>query len=400
MTATGFDNSLFPTSGPVVADMGPPESPQTSPGEEGFAWNPPTSTGAALPKGRTRSIPRQDIAEFTSQLAIMIRSGLDIASALGSLASQCRRPALAHVLHDIHDGVLSGKTFSGALRQHAEVFEANFIATITAGEASGRMAEVLEQLARIQRSEIRSRRTIRAMMTYPILLLAVSSAVLAALVLFVLPRFATIFEQYDVPLPWLTELLIAAADEMWARWWLWTPLAVVGIVGFFVWRKTEQGRRTIDAFYLRAPLFRSVCRFQLVGRTCRLLGLMIQSGVPLVESLRLTREAINNTLYKELIDGLEEAVVNGRSLESALPDDGGIFPESAREMLITAEGTGKIGEVSGLLGEYYDEEAEAGMRHLVGLLEPIIIVGMGALVAAVVLAVMLPVFDLSTLAHR
>jgi len=394
MTATAFENPTSPASSEKTT------SRQNVPkfDEGSTLWNPADTSQAEASRRQRRSIRQQDIAEITSQLAIMTRSGIDVASALTSLASQCKRPALAQVLSEVNEAVLVGNTLSDALRQHSDVFEASYIATVAAGEASGKMSEVLAQLSQMQRTAIRSQRTIRALMTYPILLMTVSSAVLVSLVMFVLPRFADIFDQYDVPLPAITRLLIAIAAELWSHWWFWGPLVVGSAFGFLIWRKTSQGRRALDSLWIKAPVIRNVYRSQLVGRLCRLMGLMLQSGVPLVETLRLTRQALGNLLYKDLLSNLEDAVLNGRSLESALPDTG-VLPQSAREMMITAESTGKIGEVTQLLGEYYEEEAEASMRQLIGMLEPIITVGMGVIIACVVLAVMLPVFDLSTLAH-
>lgn len=400
MSATSINNSLFQTVGTVVGDtneLGNTTTTEPTLTDGGLVWGDSENTRSGSQRHRRQSIRRQDVAEITAQLAIMTRSGVDIASALESLASQCRREALSKVLSQVHEAVLAGNTLSDALQQHAAVFEPAFIATVAAGEASGCMSEVLDQLARMQRAEIRSQRTIRAMMTYPILLFIVSSSVLVALVLFVLPRFADIFEQYEITLPVITQMLMALADEMWARWWLWGPLAGTSVLGTLVWRKTVHGRRCIDALLIKAPAISNVYNSQLVGRTCRLLGLMLQNGVPLVESLRLTRQALSNSLYKELFDDLEEAIINGRNLESVLHTSE-VIPQSAREMIITAERTGKLGEVTHLLGDYYEEEAEAKMRQLVGLLEPVITVGMGVLVATAVLAVMLPVFDLSTLA--
>ena len=346
-----------------------------------------------------RSIPKEDIAEITAQLAIMTRSGVDVASALGSLSQQCKRPALAEVLAEVHESVLSGNALSIALAQHGQVFEPTFVATIAAGEASGRMSEVLRQLSAVQRGEIRSRRTLKALMTYPVLLLAVSSTVLVALVLFVLPQFSEIFEEYELVLPMITEALLAIAEEMRSRWWLWLPLMTAMIVGGLVWRKTEAGRRTLDSLWLQLPVVSRVYRSQLVGRLCRLFGMMLESGVPLLEVLRLSKSALTNVFYQELIEDMQDAVVNGRSLASVLHTTE-VVPESAREMLITAENTGNLGEVTTLLGEYYEEETEARMRQVVGLLEPLITIVMGMLVAIVVLAVMLPVFDLSTIASR
>ena len=259
------------------------------------------------------------------------------------------------------------------------------------------MAEVLQQLSSMQKNEIRRGREIRAMLTYPVLLLLVSCSVLTALVLFVLPRFTSIFEQYEMPLPVITQMLLALADELQTRWWLWGPLVVGTLLAISVWRKTQAGRAVLDRFWIRGPLVGEICCGMCIGATCRLLGLMLENGVPLLESLQLTRQAITNTLYKGLLSDLEEAVLNGQGLGSTLQETD-VVPASAKEMLITAENTGKLNEVTGLLGEYYEEEAEAKLRQFVGVLEPAITVVMGGLVAVVVLAVMLPVFSLSTFA--
>ena len=149
-----------------------------------------------------------------------------MSSALSSLAAQCERPQLADVLRDINELVLSGNTLSEALRQHPEVFDGAYVATVAAAEASGRMADVLQQLAEMQRSEMRLRRSIKSLLTYPIMLTVISGSVIATLVVVVLPKFAAIFEQYNTPLPVVTRLLLGAvAESCRSRWWLWIPLA-------------------------------------------------------------------------------------------------------------------------------------------------------------------------------
>jgi type II secretory pathway component PulF len=352
-------------------------------------------TGVAR-KGRVR---KQDIADMTAQLAIMTKSGVDLASALSSLVTQCERPYLAEVLSDINELVLSGNTLSESLKQHPDVFDGAYVATIAAAEASGRMAEVLQQLAEMQRSEMRLRRSIKSLATYPILLTVISTAVIATLVMVVLPKFSAIFDQYNTPLPAITKFLLAVAGEARSRWWLWIPLIAGGGVGAYAWRCTEQGRRAVDAALLHGVIIRNVVRPLLIGRTCRMISLLLQSGVPLLDSLRLCKQAINNTVYKELLDDLATSVVNGRGMAGPL-SEAQIVPVSAREMLMTAERTGSLAEVSQLLGGYYEEEAETKMRSVVKLLEPMITVVMGAVVAVVVLAVMLPIFDLSSFSQE
>ena len=259
------------------------------------------------------------------------------------------------------------------------------------------MAEVFDQLADLKRSELRLRRTITSLLIYPALLATVSCVVITALITFVLPQFAEIFAQYDTPLPALTRGLLFIANEFRARWWFWIPLAAAAIAGVASLRYTARGRRYRDTFLLRGIGIRDVCQKLIAGRVCRLLGLMIESGVPLLDSLRLVGKSTKNVLYRELMDELVDGVTNGQALTASLKDSE-LFPGSATEMIGTAERSGKLGEVLRMVGAYLEEEGESSARSVVSSLEPIITVVMGVIVAVVVLSVMLPVFDLATVA--
>ena len=362
----------------------------TAPPERPFAKSAPTRRG---------KIRKKEIANFTAQLAIMTRSGVDLATALESLVRQCHHPALVAVLEDVHALVVGGKPFSQAIREHEAVFGPTYVATIAAGEASGEMSNVLRQLSHLQRSELRMSRTLRSLIAYPVLLASVSSVVILALVLFVLPQFADIFEQYDTPLPVLTRILLGLATELRSHWWLWGSLGVLLVAGLMSLRFSQVGRHQWDRFLVHCVIIRDVTRILLVGRICRLLGLMIESGVPLVESLRLVRSATGNSLYAQLFAELEHEVVNGRGMATAL-QQAKIVPHSASEMICTAERTGNLGEVTRLIGEHFEEEGEVKMQEIVGTLEPLITVGMGVIVAVVVMSVMLPMFDLATFADH
>ncbi|MEM6799461.1 MAG: type II secretion system F family protein [Planctomycetota bacterium] len=353
---------------------------------------------ATPPRGWLSSgVKPQDVADVTAQLSIMTQSGVDIATAMGSLASQCTRPALAEVLEQVRDDVLAGVSFSDALRRHPSVFDAAYVATVGAGEATGRMPEIFAQLADLKRSELRLRRTIRSLLIYPVLLASVSAIVIASLVMFVLPQFAEIFDQYETPMPAITRALLAVAAELSARWWLWAPVAIGGVVAGVSARFTEQGKAFYDRIVVEGPGIGEVCQKLSVGRMCRLMGLMIESGVPLLEALQLVGKSMKNHVYRELMTDLEEAVVNGQGLTASL-EESPVFPPAAAEMIGTAERSGKLGEVLRMVGAYFEEEGEASARTAVSALEPLITVGMGAVVSVVVLAVMLPVFDLATVA--
>lgn len=355
--------------------------------ESSFGW----------PRGS--GVSPQDRVNFTSQLAMMVAAGVSVSAALKSIIRQCQSAKFRAILSTIQEDVLGGSSLSGALKKHSKVFDAAYVATVAAGEASGKMQNVLSQLAELQTSELKLKRTIRGMMIYPVLLTTVSLGVIMTLVIVVLPRFATIFEQYDIDLPMMTQVLMGVADELRGRWWLWGPLAAGAMSGLVVARTTQQGRNLVDTALLRTPGLKKVSQTLIGARTCRLLGLLISSGVPLLDCLQLLRKAISNCLFQELTYELEDAVTNGRSLSEAL-EGNEVLPPSASEMIATAEKTGRLGEVSLMMGVHYEEEGQTVARQLVSVIEPIVTIVMGGVVAFVVLAVMLPVFDIATIAQR
>jgi type II secretory pathway component PulF len=347
---------------------------------------------------RERSrLSKRELLSVTTQLAIMTRSGVDLASAFESLAGQCRNPHLRAMLSQIHRDVTGGKSISDAMQAQVSIFGDAYVASVAAGEAAGKLPEVLGRLAQFQRSENRVRATVRALLAYPILLAGVSSVVIIGLVSFVLPKFVDIFGQFEIELPVLTKAIVTCSQLMGRYLWIWLPLVACGLFGLVASRKTAAGRRQWDAFMLNMVVVRDITRAFYIGRTFRLLGLMIESGVPLLEGLKLTRNAVRNALYQELFDQMVEAILNGRGLANSLIN-AGFVPPVAAEMVLTAERTGTLGMVTELMGAHYEEEGETKLRELATILEPLIIVAMGVIVATIVMAVMLPMFDIATLA--
>jgi type II secretory pathway component PulF len=216
---------------------------------------------------------------------------------------------------------------------------------------------------------------------------------------FVLPQFAGVFEQFEVPLPTLTQVLLAVATALRSHILIWMPLAVMLTVATIAATKTKSGRRYVDTAVLYVVVLKDISRAFNVGRTFRLLGLLIESGVPLLEGIRLTRKSVRNVLFRGLFDNMEEAILNGRTLSTAVID-AEFLPPAAREMMMTAERTGTLGSVTQMIGEHYEEEGEVRLEELAGILEPLIIIVMGTVVATVVLAVMLPMFDIATLTRH
>jgi type II secretory pathway component PulF len=343
------------------------------------------------------SLSRRDLLSVTTQLAIMTRSGVDLASAFLSLSQQCSNPTMRNILAQVHKDVTGGKSISDAMQAQAAVFGDAYVASVAAGEAAGKVPEVLGRLSQFQRSEMRVRATVRTLLAYPMLLSGVSGLVVIGLVTFVLPKFVDIFGQFEVALPMITQVIVAMSDMVRKHWLIWVPLIVAAIVGLIVSRNVEGGRRKWDYAMLNMPILKDITRAFYIGRTFRLMGLMIESGVPLLEGLRLTRNSVKNVLYRKLFDDLEESILNGRGLATSLIS-AGFVPAVAAEMVLTAERTGTLGMVTELMGEHYEEEGESKLRELATLLEPLIIVAMGVIVATIVMAVMLPMFDIATMA--
>ncbi|NQT17620.1 MAG: type II secretion system F family protein [Planctomycetes bacterium] len=341
-------------------------------------------------------VSKKDLMALTSQLAVMSRAGVDLATALEDVGQHCPNPAVKKILGQIHEDVLSGKPISVAMRNFEHVFGKSYVGVVAAAEAAGRLPEVLGRLAALLRSDLRMRSTLRTLLAYPVLLASVSALVVLALMFFVLPQFAKVFDQLEVPLPVITQVLIGISTELRSRFWLWGGLVLVGIPCAIAFLKSDRGRRQIDGLLLRAALVRDVTRPLLIGRTFRLLGTMLESGVPLLEGLRLTRSSISNSVLREFFQEIEREVVNGRGLGDSLLNCPYVPPAGA-QMVATAERTGTLAAVTQLTGEFFEEEGETRLRDLATVLEPLIIIVMGVIVAFVVMSVMLPVFDFATI---
>lgn len=361
----------------------------------------PAKTGVAtasrkLPaRWRQRGVSKSELMLLTSQLVIMCRSGVDLAEALKNVSSSCRNTKLKAALQEIYNDVAGGTSFSSAMRKQTALFGESYVASIAAGEASGTVPDVLERLADLLGKEIKLRTTVMAALSYPLILLGVCLVVVAALLLFVLPNFEKVFADMDIQPPVTTQFLLMVSAELRSRIWLWAGGTAIAIaIGWqLLW--TSQTRRMLDGVLLRTRLIGDVLQSLASGRLFVLLGTMLQSGVPLIESLQLCRTAMRSLCYRELIDVLQEEVLNGRSIGRVLTNSP-VIPAGAAQMVGTAEQAGKLGVVMQMVGDYYEDEGQRKIQELAKLLEPLIIIVMGVVVAFVVASIMLPILDIST----
>jgi type II secretory pathway component PulF len=345
-----------------------------------------------------KRVPRREVLMFTQQLVILCRSGVDLADALQISSVQCPNPVLKRALEEVYRDLSDGLSVSAAMANQVQVFGEAYVAAVRAGEASSQITEVLVRLAEMLRNEIRLRSTVRAALTYPVVLLGVSAVVMVALVGFVLPQFAQVFDDMGVSAPLTTKLLLETSSSVRTHGLAWA-LGLLG-AGYGVKRlvRTSGFCRVKDALLLNAALVGQVTRALLVGRSFRLMGTMLQSGVPLLEGLQLCRSTISNRHFRAIFDALEREVLAGRGLGQTLLASSYI-PAGAAQMMLTAERSGRMGQVMQMVGEYYEDDGERKLQDFARLLEPVIIVIMGGLVALIVASVMLPMLDVSTGGH-
>jgi len=353
-------------------------------------------SSAALFKPRVK---KPELMLLTSQLVIMCRAGVDLADALQNVSANCRNPTLKTAMSEIVDDVTQGKSFSVAMRRQSHLFGEAYVASIAAGEASGKVADVLARLADVLKNEIQLQSTVKSAMAYPIILIAVCLIVIVALLLFVLPNFEQVFLDMGVTPPASTQLLLMISGELRQNFWMWGTacLGVMFLAYQFLW--TPAVRRTASNFALRMVLIGHVLQSLIAGRLFVMLGTMLQSGVPLIQSLQLCRSAMGNICYQELLDDMQNEVLNGRGIGRVL-NSATFVPAGVAQMVGSAEQTGKMGTVMTLVGEYYESEGQRRIQELAKLLEPMIIIVMGVVVAFVVASIMLPMLDISTAASH
>ena len=358
------------------------------------------AAGAATGSGhsarqRRAGIRKSELLTLTSQLSIMSEAGVDLAESLQSVADRCRDVELKKTLFAVHEDISSGIAVSEALRRRSNVFGEAYVASIAAGEASGTLTEVLKRLTDLLQNELRLRASLRGVLAYPAVLLSVATLVMTVLVFFVLPQFAEVFKSLGEPPPLHTQLLLDGASFLRAHVWQIIGVGVAVLYGIWRFGLQDGVVRYWDGVALRSRLSGTAAQALLTGRSFRMLGLMLNSGIPLLEAIQLCRASVRNRVFAGLFDAMEQNVLNGGGI-GEIVSVSTLIPSGAAQMVATAERAGRLGSVMVRVGEYYETDGERQLRSLVKLLEPAIIVVMGVVVACVVMAVMLPLLEIST----
>jgi type IV pilus assembly protein PilC len=342
-------------------------------------------------------IKLKDLAVFSRQFATMINSGLSLLRALTILAEQTESKALAEIIGQVRNEVEQGTALSTSLAKHPKTFNRLYVAMIKAGEVGGFLDKVLLELADSIEKEVELRGKVRSAMTYPIAVFAMVIMIVAAMLVFVVPQFETLYSQLGGQLPFLTRILLGASRFV-AGWGggVVVIAVVVGVIAFRRFHATPAGRFAVDRAKLRAPVFGPLVQKTVLSRFSRTLSTLLGSGVPILQSLEIVSETVNNDVVSRAVKDVQDSVREGESLAVPLAKHS-VFPPMVVQMLAVGEETGAIDVMLDKVGDFYDAEVSAAVDSLTSLIEPILIAVMGSVVGGMVVALYLPMFNIINL---
>jgi type IV pilus assembly protein PilC len=345
---------------------------------------------------RPGRIKLKQIAVFCRQFATMVNSGLPILRALSILTDQTESKELAKVLFAVRAAVENGSSLSAAMAEHPKAFNALFISMVKAGETGGVLDEVLLSLADQIEREVELRRQIKSAMTYPIVVVALVTLILAAMLLFVVPQFETIYSSLGGTLPLPTRMLLSVSRAVRTYWYIVLLGAVVASFLFRRYKKTEAGRARVDAVKIRIPIFGPLFHKVALARFASTLGMLLRSGVPILQALDNVNETVNNRVIGDAVDDVKTSVREGESIAKPLGRHKA-FPPMVVQMMAVGEETGAVDTMLDKVAEFYNSEVTATVEAMTSLIEPLLIAVIGAAVGAAVIALYMPMFSVINL---
>jgi type IV pilus assembly protein PilC len=354
-----------------------------------------TSVSRNIVLFQRKSVKPKTLMIFTRQLATLIDAGLPLLRSLNVLAKQERDSVLKGTINKLADSVQGGSTFSEGLAQHPRLFNDLYVNMVRAGEAGGVLEQVLTRLAEFQEKAQKVKNKVVAAMVYPVIVLLLAMGIMTFLLIFIVPKFETIFHDMlgDKPLPAITLFVLGVSDFLQHHWTLLLGVILATVAGGKLATRTRPGRAMIDRIKLHAPLFGDLIRKTSISRFTRTLGTLVTSGVPILRALNITRETAGNTVIARAISQVHDSVKEGESIVQPL-EASGAFPPMVVSMIDVGEETGQLPEMLLKVAEVYDDEVDNSVAALTSLLEPIMIVLLAVIVGTIVIALFMPLISI------
>ncbi len=340
---------------------------------------------------------KKELPFFITQLAILLETGTQVAPSLLAIEKQLKCPNWKFVVSQLRQHVEEGGSLASAVELYPKIFDPIYVSMISAGETSGRLSEILNRLADLSQRADRINSKIKSAMIYPALLTFIAINVLSVLIFFVLPRFENIFVEMKVDLPGSTKVLLAISHLVRNNLVLSILAVIMAIVGFIYWIRSSHGKRLISKYSIKVPIFGSLITSLINARIFRLLGLLLESDVPFLDSLALTKNSTDHFLYAELIQDIHDNVLVGQPMFEVMQRSN-LVDASISQMVQTGEENGQIGKVMTLLADYMDDKNDTKISTLTSIMEPVILIFMGLIIGVIAISLVLPMFDLSKIA--
>jgi general secretion pathway protein F len=341
-----------------------------------------------------RRIGAADIAILTRQLATLVRAGIPLVDSIGALVDQVEKEELKRILTVVREKLNEGTSFAKALEQHPRAFPPIFVNMVAAGEASGTLEQVLERLADFMEGQARLRSKVSAALAYPALMAIIGTLLISVLMVAVVPKVTAIFESLDRALPWYTQILIGTSNFLAGYWWLMAILGTGGIWYFRRWKKTTGGRMKWDGVCLKAPIFGRLLQMLAVARFAKTLATLLAAGVPLLKAMDIVKNVLDNALLEKVVEEATGSIREGESIADPLRRSGQ-FPPIVTHMIAVGEKSGQLEQMLESVAESYDAQVETNVQALTSLLEPLMIVVMGAAVGFIAFSIMMPLIQMN-----
>ncbi|MGE4233793.1 MAG: type II secretion system inner membrane protein GspF [Bacteriovoracia bacterium] len=341
----------------------------------------------------------QDISITTRQLASLVKANIPIVDALSALIEQTENEKLKVILSAVRQDVNEGSSLAKSMGKHPKVFSNVFVNMVEAGEASGTLPIVLLRLADFQESQVRLKNKISSAVMYPVLMALVAIGLVIAIFVFVIPKIVGIFESMNKPMPIQTRIMIGISDFIVNFWWLLLGGSILGLMSFTRYINTPSGRKAWDGFLLRAPVFGVIVKMIAVSRFSSTMATLLAGGVPIVTAMGIVKNIVGNTLIKEAITRAQENVTEGQSIAEPLKRSQQ-FPPLVIHMIAIGEKTGELPNMLQNVSTSYEEQVSAKIEGLTSLLEPAMIIFMGAIVGGIVMSIFLPLMELNNISNN
>jgi len=364
--------------------------------EKGGARGQRRATGGGVKKGKTITIggvSQKNLTLFTRQLSTLQDAGLPILRSLRILYSQQKPGVLKNALADVIEDVEAGATLSEAMAKHGKCFNRLYVNIVRAGEAGGVLDRILLRLAEFMEKSLTLRRRVIGAMIYPVVVIVVAILIVSAIMVFIIPRFKDIFDDFGSKLPAPTLMLISLSDTVRSYWYLFPAIPIGLFLIVKLTRMTSGGRYALDWMKLNLPIIGKIVNRSMVSRFTRTLGTLVASGVPILDALRITRETVGNEVIARALTSVHDSIREGESIAAPLKQSG-VVDAIVVNMIDVGEETGDLDKMLTKVADNYDEEVDTLVGGLVSALEPVMVVVLGVIVGAIVISLFMPLVQI------